>query len=91
MKARFYILTELHAKLDTAIRREITMRAPNQFKVMALRRRKMRVKDLLSRLARGVSSLPRSAQRSGLTAKGADITTWPASWHPLPPHQEHRP
>ena len=50
MTARFYKLTELHAKLDTALRREINRRAPDQMKVMALKRRKLRVKDLLARL-----------------------------------------
>ncbi len=50
MKARYYKLTELHAKLDTALRREINARAPDQFRVMALKRRKLRVKDLLARL-----------------------------------------
>lgn len=50
MSARFHKLTELHAKLDTALRREINVRAPDQMKVMALKRRKLRVKDLLARL-----------------------------------------
>ncbi len=50
MTARFYKLTELHAKLDTALRREINRRAPDQMKVMALKRRKLRVQDLLARL-----------------------------------------
>ncbi|WP_120077320.1 YdcH family protein [Aurantiacibacter odishensis] len=50
MTARFYKLTELHAKLDEAVRREINRRAPDQFKVMALKRRKLRVRDLLARL-----------------------------------------
>lgn len=50
MTARFYKLTELHAKLDTALRREINRRAPDQLKVLALKRRKLRVKDLLARL-----------------------------------------
>lgn len=50
MKARFYKLTELHQKLDSALRREINRRAPDQFKVMAIKRRKLRVKDLLARL-----------------------------------------
>ncbi len=51
MKARFYKLTQLHAKLDTALRREINARAPDPFRVMALKRRKLHVKDLLARLA----------------------------------------
>lgn len=50
MTARFFKLTELHAKLDAALRREINRRAPDQFKVMALKRRKLRVKDLLARV-----------------------------------------
>lgn len=50
MKARFYKLMELHQKLDSALRREIARRVPDQFKVMALKRRKLRVKDLLARL-----------------------------------------
>ena len=50
MKARFYKLTELHQKLDSALRREINRRAPDQFKVMAIKRRKLRAKDLLARL-----------------------------------------
>ena len=50
MKARFYKPTELHQKLDSALRREINRRAPDQFKVMAIKRRTLRVKDLLARL-----------------------------------------
>ncbi len=61
MKARYYKLTELHAKLDAAIRREVNRRAPDQFKVMALKRRKLRVKDLLARLARAATSQPQRA------------------------------
>lgn len=53
MKARFYKLTELHQKLDERLRREIARRAPDQFAVMALKRRKLRVKDLLARLQQG--------------------------------------
>lgn len=48
MTARFYKLTELHLKLDNALRREIGRRAPDPFKIMALKRRKLRIKDLLS-------------------------------------------
>lgn len=50
MTARIYKLTELHAKLDTALRREINRRAPDQLKIMWLKRRKLRVKDMLARL-----------------------------------------
>lgn len=50
MTARFYKLTELHAKLDAALRREMNRRVPDQMAVMALKRRKLRVKDLLARL-----------------------------------------
>ena len=50
MKARFYKLTESHQKLDAALRREINRRAPDQLKVMMLKRRKLRVKDLLARM-----------------------------------------
>jgi hypothetical protein len=50
MTARFFKLTELHAKLDTALRREINRCTPDQFKVMMLKRRKLRVKYLLARL-----------------------------------------
>ncbi|WAT16903.1 YdcH family protein [Aurantiacibacter sp. MUD11] len=56
MTARFYKLTELHQKLDSALRREIKRRAPDQFKVMTLKRRKLRVKDLLNRLTRQPSA-----------------------------------
>ena len=50
MTARFFKLTELHQKLDTALRLEIARKLPDQFTVMALKRRKLRVKDLLVRL-----------------------------------------
>ncbi|MDE1467330.1 YdcH family protein [Aurantiacibacter sp. D1-12] len=50
MTARFYKLTELHQKLDTALRAEIARKLPDQLKVMALKRRKLRVKDHLVRL-----------------------------------------
>ncbi|WP_271079361.1 YdcH family protein [Aurantiacibacter sp. MUD61] len=50
MTARFYKLTELHQKLDAALRMETMRRLPDQLKVMALKRRKLRVKDHLVRL-----------------------------------------
>jgi hypothetical protein len=51
MTARTYRLTALHQKLDEALQRESTRRAPNPFTLMALKRRKLRVKDLLTRFA----------------------------------------
>ena len=53
MTARFYRLTELHAKLDEALRREAAKRVPDHLTLTALKRRKLWVKDMLTRLAFG--------------------------------------
>lgn len=53
MTARFYRLTELHAKLDEALRRETARRVPDALTLTAIKRRKLWVKDTLTRLAYG--------------------------------------
>jgi len=53
MTARFYRLTELHAKLDTALRREFARRVPDPLRLLDLKRRKLRVRDMLARLTPG--------------------------------------
>lgn len=50
MTARMYRLTQLHQRVDETLRREINRRAPDQLRVQYLKRRKLRIKDLLSRL-----------------------------------------
>jgi len=52
MSARLYRLTELHQRIDTALRREITHRAPDQLKVVLLKKKKLRIKDMIHRLSR---------------------------------------
>ena len=52
MTARVYKLTELHQRIDANLRREINRRAPDQLKVQVLKKRKLRIKDLLSRMVR---------------------------------------
>lgn len=52
MTARLYKLSELHQKLDDRLRFETRRLVPDQFRVMELKRRKLRVKDLLARVAR---------------------------------------
>lgn len=51
MKARVYRLIELHQRVDEALRREIARRVPDFFTVLALKKRKLRIKDLISRLS----------------------------------------
>ncbi len=51
MTARLYRLTELHQRVDETLRREINRRAPDQLKVLFLKRRKLRIRGLLSRLS----------------------------------------
>ncbi len=52
MTARLYRLSELHQKLDDRLRQEARRLVPDQFRLMELKRRKLRVKDLLARAAR---------------------------------------
>jgi|GEM_PF-1797251 len=52
MSARLFKLSELHQKLDEKIRHEMRRLTPDPFRVMELKRRKLRVKDLLARVAR---------------------------------------
>ena len=47
MTARLYRLTEMHQKLDEALRREINRRSPDAMRVMAIKRRKLRLKDII--------------------------------------------
>jgi uncharacterized protein YdcH (DUF465 family) len=51
MKARLYRLLELHQRVDEALRREVTRRVPDHFAVVALKKQKLRIKDLISRLS----------------------------------------
>ncbi|KLI64546.1 YdcH family protein [Aurantiacibacter marinus] len=52
MTARLFRLTELHQRLDERLRYEMRRLTPDQFRLMELKRRKLRVKDLLARAAR---------------------------------------
>ncbi len=50
MSARMYKLTEMHQRVDAALRREINRRSPDSLKVQLLKKRKLRIKDILHRL-----------------------------------------
>ncbi len=51
MSARLYRLTELHQRIDTALRDEQRRRLPDVLQLMRLKRLKLRAKDLIARLS----------------------------------------
>ena len=51
MRPRLFRLLELHQRIDEALRRELRRYWPDPFKVSRLRKKKMRVKRRLIRLA----------------------------------------
>ena len=51
MTARLYRLTEMHQRIDNRLRVELKRRAPDHLAVSHLKKLKLRVKDLLNRLA----------------------------------------
>lgn len=52
MTARMFRLTQMHQRIDARIRQELRRINPSQFKLMRLKRLKLRVKDALHRLTR---------------------------------------
>ena len=52
MSARLFRLTESHQKIDAALRDEQRRRAPDWFRLVQLKKLKLRAKDLMHRLAR---------------------------------------
>ena len=51
MRPRLFRLLELHQRIDEALRRELRRYWPDPFKVSRLRKKKVRVKRRLIRLA----------------------------------------
>ncbi len=52
MPPRLYRLSEIHARIDRALRIEQRRRRPDGFALMRLKKLKLRVKDLIHRLTR---------------------------------------
>lgn len=57
MSSRLFRLTEIHQRIDDALRREQKRRFPDLFRTMKLNKFKLRTKDLIHRLYQS----PRSA------------------------------
>lgn len=55
MHPRLYRLTETHQRIDRALRDEQARSSPDPFRLMQLKRLKLRVKDLIQR------AIPRTA------------------------------
>ena len=47
MRSRLFPLLEIHQKIDDALRRELRRRWPDPFRVIRLKKLKLRVKDRL--------------------------------------------
>ena len=47
MRPRLFPLLEMHQKIDEALRRELRRRGPDPFRVIRLKKLKLRVKDRL--------------------------------------------
>ncbi len=52
MNGRLYRLIETHQKVDEALRNELRRRRPDDLRTRELKKLKLRVKDLMSRLGR---------------------------------------
>lgn len=52
MSSRLFRLTEIHQRIDDALRREQKRRFPDLFRMMKLKKLKLRAKDLIHRLTR---------------------------------------
>lgn len=52
MSARLYRLTEIHQRIDDALRVEQRRRFPDSFEMVRLKKLKLRAKDLIARLTR---------------------------------------
>jgi uncharacterized protein YdcH (DUF465 family) len=52
MHARLYRLLEAHSRIDRALREEQRRRLPDPYRTTQLKKLKLRVKDLMARLAR---------------------------------------
>lgn len=50
MSSRLFRLTEIHQRIDDALRREQKRRFPDLFRTMKLKKLKLRTKDLIHRL-----------------------------------------
>jgi len=59
MRPRFFRLLEIHQRLDEDLRRELRRRWPDPFKVVQLKKLKLRVKDRLH----GLTLRPRASTR----------------------------
>lgn len=51
MHARLYRLLEAHSRIDRALREEQRRRLPDPYRTTQLKKLKLRVKDLMARLA----------------------------------------
>ena len=52
MTKRLFKLTEVHSRLDTALRSELRRRVPNGLRLLVLKKLKLRAKDMITRLVR---------------------------------------
>lgn len=52
MSSRLFRLTEIHQRIDDALRREQKRRFPDLFRMMTLKKLKLRTKDMIHRLTR---------------------------------------
>ena len=55
MHPRLYRLIEAHQRIDSKLRRELQRPRPDSFRLMQLKRLKLRVKDLIHRFTRKLS------------------------------------
>ena len=49
MRPRWFRLLEMHQRLDEDLRRELRRRSPDPFRIVQLKKLKLRVKDLIRR------------------------------------------
>ena len=52
MSARLFRLTEIHQRIDSALRLEQKRRRPDGFRLIRLKKLKLRAKDLMHRVMR---------------------------------------
>lgn len=57
MRPRLFPLLEMHQKIDEALRRELRRRWPDPFRVIRLKKLKLRVKDRLHGLTPALSQV----------------------------------
>ncbi|WP_037503684.1 YdcH family protein [Sphingomonas jaspsi] len=63
MSSRLFRLTEIHQRIDDALRREQRRRFPDLFRMIRLKKLKLRTKDLIHHIVR--SGRPKSPGRAG--------------------------